>query len=282
MPFSIFTPGRRAQPLTYACLKSLAPGYDPVAVARRVTIYFPAMPEVVELARQAQYNNQGNLSPITPDGIHIYQSTKPLEIKIDFSLHAYDTDYLQDQFGPVALLGLAAQLHSLTLPIYKGGSVKYPNTTVAPPPGAATGAGAQLSEAAQAAAAAAKAVQSGFNKGQGNGLNFAWPTACQLTLIKATRNGTDYGVDCLGFVRDVAVKLHGPWLYGGDNLQNLPTSADYSFTFVQQPGYTNDLTGAGGSGALNAQVTPVMAGDVFARLYNQNDLNALQAAPQRL
>ena len=83
-----------------------------------VSFDFPSMPDVVELARSADY--YVNYSPVMPDGMHQYRGTKPLEIPLAFKLHAMDRTFCP--YGALTLLQLAARLHSFVLPLTSDGS----------------------------------------------------------------------------------------------------------------------------------------------------------------
>ena len=54
----------------------------------QITINFPCMPDTIELARRANYDNLVK-TPQNPDGQHQYMSTDPLEIPIEFAVNSY-------------------------------------------------------------------------------------------------------------------------------------------------------------------------------------------------
>ncbi len=65
----------------------------------------------------------------------------------------------------------------------------------------------------------------------------ARPVTCRLELIFTDHDAP--GIACIGYVREVSVKLNGPWLRGPGKSKNLPSSADFSFQFVHRPGHGN-------------------------------------------
>jgi hypothetical protein len=81
-----------------------------------IIVNFPSMPDVVELARQANYT----VTPIymLPDGIHLYTSTSVLEIPLSFMLHYSDEEFCPQ--GSQTLLAVAARMESLVLPLNSG------------------------------------------------------------------------------------------------------------------------------------------------------------------
>ena len=252
----------------------------------QIVINFPAMPETIELVRRANYVNMLANSPATPDGFHFYRSTDPLKIPVKFAVHAFDADYTKAD-GPVALLQMAARLHALTLPIIKAGAhgtgsgVETLPAAAAPP----TGVGVQRVEASQVNTSAS------FEKAQASNANeqfMYFPAPCHLNILMARWKSTEYGIHCAGFVEEVSVVLRGPWLQGRasggsmdeDDLRNLPSSADFSFTFVHQPGFTNNyIGGRSNAKAGSALMLQALAADVYQRLYNQVQLGKLSSVP---
>jgi hypothetical protein len=90
-----------------------------------VVINFPSMPETLDLGRRADYLQ--TTAPYTPDGIHLYKKTMPLEIPISFSLHSKDPFCSK---GGLSLLIMAAKLHSLVLPMNRDASRSRISVTV--------------------------------------------------------------------------------------------------------------------------------------------------------
>lgn len=221
-------------------------------------IEFPAMPEVIKLAREVVYNN---LVPTqtTPDGIWLYQHTEPLSIPITFKISAWDDEYCND--GPISLLWLAARLHAFSLPVYS----TFPST---PAPLAANASGSGASENAQMSQAV-QTARAQANTSDTTGLAPVAPPVAVLKLISGGANNP--GISCRGFVRNVEVSLLGPWLNfpgGGSassDVYNLPSAAEFSFTFVHCPSYTNVPTGASFEQTRTAQI---FAPDVIQSLYN--------------
>jgi hypothetical protein len=231
-----------------------------------ISIDFPAMPDVVELARTADYKVNYNM--VLPDGIHQYTGTKPLEIPISFKLHAFDKQYCKH--GARTLLQLAARLHSFVLPISsfdKNASI----SARVPETGETSG---KSNDAQQQAAASQETVWEVSGTGNKNGAIFS-PITCFLHLMYIGAN--DPGISAIGYVRDVNVKLSGPWLRGPDNSFNLPSSAEYSFTFVHRPNHNNSTSYTSSQNPVSiAEGGQAYADTVKDRLFNTRDL--VQAA----
>lgn len=220
-----------------------------------VVINFPSMPKAIELARQTNYKVSENFA--VPDGIHLYQSTSPLIIPFSFELHAGDEEFCSQ--GCLSLLAIAARLHALALPIYKGGRVSVNAVTVSDVAVNGTR-DAELSK---------RADNPTVNLSQTKPP--AFPVACLLDLISAGSEAP--GVQCVGYVKDPKVKLKGPWLQpAGSGLKNMPTSAEYSFSFVHRPGHTNNLTGD--SSFSTGLSINAYADDIKSKLYNTLSLQA--------
>jgi hypothetical protein len=237
--------------------------------ANAVTINFPAMPDTIELLRAADYSV--TTTPGDPDGIHVYLGTKPQEIPINFKLHSFDKQYCTR--GALTLLQLAARLHSLVLPISATGLGQYaPTAPLAPTTNAAV-----LEAQSQQPSTVSVQANSIINGASATNSN---PTVCLLQLIWI--GATSPGICCQGYVKDVGVKLNGPWLRGPEGSYNLPTSGDFSFTFVHRPGFSNgggmlaagasadDIASAGAAASLNVQ--SALAADVQTYLYNTRGL----------
>lgn len=230
----------------------------------QIVINFPCMPEALELARQATYSSISAM-PI-PDGFHVYHHTDPLRIPLRFSLSARDDDYC-GRDGPYALLAIAARLHALVMPV----------------PNASTSNNGSTAQASAATANSSEPSLLGF-KGTGGGSsayqispdslsNVFFPPACILVVCMATgvNNKPGMGINCRGFVERVNVTFRGPWLQGSlgageKKLRNLPSFADYDFTFVHQPGYTNNI-----NAGFNVPTTTAL--DIFNRFYKEGPVN---------
>lgn len=199
-------------------------------LANILSIDFPAMPDTIELARSAEYAvSQNNI--VVPDGIHQYKGTKPLEIPFSFRLHSFDELYCKK--GALTLLQLAARLHSFVLPINTHGrSIPALAQSTSKQIGGGRWADAQLNYKAkkhtQRSVTGASASKTGglYN-----------PVTCWLSLMWTGQDSP--GISAIGYVRDVSVKLNGPWLRGPNNSFNLPTSGDFSFVFIHRPGHGN-------------------------------------------
>ena len=186
-------------------------------------INFPAMPESIELARKADYMVT---TPIGfPDGIHMYKGTSVLEIPISFKLHSFDKEYCPH--GVKTLLQVAASLESLTLPF--GDS----NVATASGPVTEKGQKPQLTEGGLVQNSSVASTTT-YNVVQ----NIYPPATCYLELIVTERDSV--GIACVGYVKDVKVKLVGPFMRGPGVSQNLPTHGEFEFTFVHHPGHGNN------------------------------------------
>lgn len=188
------------------------------------SIDFPAMPDTIELVRQTEYLVHTN--QILPDGIHMYKGTRPLEIPFSFRLHSMDEEFCPN--GALTLLRVAARLHSFVLPISTHGDV-----SIFAKAGDSTNPSNQ--EAEQSARSASP--QNDITVTVGKDAQIFNPVTCRLELIYTEANLP--GIACVGYVRDVNVKLHGPWMRGPGRSYNLPTAGEFSFTFVHRPGHGN-------------------------------------------
>lgn len=224
------------------------------------SIDFPAMPDTIELARSADY--LVNFTTVTPDGIHQYKGTKPMEIPISFKLHAFDQQYCKK--GALTLLQLAARLHSFILPIST-----FPNTIVAPVKPLVVSGGKSAAELEKASSQEIVVGVEGVGNNPNGGVYS--PVTCWLHLMWT---GNDQpGISAVGYVREVKVQFNGPWLRGPNNSFNLPTSADFSFVFIHRPGHGN-------SQKFTTSQTPpsiayggqAFADDVREKLYNTREL----------
>ncbi len=248
-------------------------------------IAFPSMPEVIELAREADYRQTS--APYTPDGIHLYKKTLPLTIPISFSLHYQDPFCSQ---GGLSLLLIAAKLHSLILPINNSADRSNIGVTVDKYYGSAatgaTGSGKapNVPEGASAPPTGGAEESIAFNNNSGMA-STVFPPACLLDLISVgDRNGAP-GIRCYGYVRSVNAKLKGPWMrgaieYGPDGIRNVPTSADFSFVFVHAPGFSNYFGGTASS-PFQLSGLSAFAQDVLGNLYNTVPLTQGQPETNR-
>lgn len=208
---------------------------DTNAFNNDLAIDFPSMPDVIELARSADYNVTYN--PVLPDGLHVYRGTKPMDIPFSFRLHAFDENYCPQ--GALTLLKIAARLHAFVLPLATDPSGWVNPVEKQPPPGAngqpAAGQGTETEVAHDAANNAE------YQTGMVNGKRGAFypPVAAWLHLMWI--DDGQPGISCFGYVREVSVKFMGPWLRGQNGAFNLPSAADYSFTFVHRPGHSNSF-----------------------------------------
>jgi hypothetical protein len=238
-------------------------GYDPFAgFDKFVAINFPAMPDSIELARSVEYLVVTN--PVMPDGFHQYRLTQPMAIPFSFKLSSMDKDYCPR--GALSVLELAALLHSFSLPIAKNASpLVYVRRAGASPSGPGGSTAAQ--EASAQAADTPYTIEAGSDTDE-----FYMPVTLRLELIWIDSNSP--GVVCTGYVRDVSVKLNGPWLRGPKNSFNLPSSADFSFTFVHVPGHGNNFNIRNQTAVGAATSSQAYADTVKDKLYNTLELSA--------
>ena len=245
-------------------------------LAHATSIDFPAMPDTIELARSADYMVSTSIT--SPDGIHAYRSTKPLEIPISFKVHSMDSRYCKQ--GSLTLLQIAARLHSFILPIstFAKGQVSVagnmePEKAIDPKTGqplpAGTGKGQPVTYQQQQNAdgspfLTARTVSSKTGY-------FTSPVTCWLHLLWTDNNQP--GISCIGYVKDVKAVLGGPFLRGPSGSFNLPTWAEYSFTFVHHPGHGNGtpFTSTNFPDTI-AESQNAYAGDVKDNLYNTRHL----------
>lgn len=190
-----------------------------------LSIEFPAMPDTIELARSAEYLVAPN--PMLPDGYHQYMNTKPLEIPVSFRLHSFDQTYCTQ--GALTLLQIAARLHAFVLPITNDRAIAQ---------AALVGKnGQQTDDQTSHNAATGDVVFSSYGAKSGQANKIYPPVTCWLHLIW-TDEGLP-GISCVGYVKDVRVVLHGPFLKGPGESFNLPSAGEFSFTFVHRPGHNN-------------------------------------------
>jgi len=122
---------------------------------------------------------------------------------------------------------------------------------------------------------------------------------CRLRLLETGSPEQPYGIDCIGFVSEVEVVLHGPWLNGAasDPFFNLPTWASFSFSFINAPGHSNafgsfnpDVKGEQVLNSEEEDLKPQVGGrylsafapDVLKYFYNSTGLNGLRRKPEAI
>lgn len=240
---------------------------DSNAFARDLAIDFPSMPDSVDLNRSADYNVTYN--PVLPDGLHLYRGTKPMEIPFSFKLHAFDDDYCPE--GALTLLKIAARLHAFVLPISTRSQLVVQPAN-APPPASTDGKPAQgQGTADQITADSQGNVNFKVSTDTSRSGSFYPPVVAWLHLMWISKDRP--GISCLGYVREVNVKLLGPYLRGPDNSFNLPSAAEYSFTFVHRPGYSNNIgvSSSFDKSTIGGQISAT-AEDVKERLYTTYNL----------
>lgn len=222
-------------------------------------IEFPAMPDSIELSRETDYVATPNY--VMPDGVHMYKSTSILTIPFSFKLHAFDSAYCPN--GPATLLLLGARLHALTLPI----SATDVQQTV-------TGSSPVNNEASKNTGAT-----SGDSTGPSASLvnqGIDPPVTVRLELSNA--GATMPGISCNGYIKDVKFAQFGPWLAGPNGEFNLPSAAEYSFTFVFHPSHGNAYSGNTNQAR---QEVDALATYVRQYLYNQNQMGTPDSSSWR-
>jgi len=246
---------------------------DADAFGDDMAIDFPSMPDSIELNRAAEYVVHNNIQ--LPDGIHMYKATKPLEIPFSFKLHAFDEDYCPE--GALTLLKIAARLHAFVLPISSGRlNVSVLSKTDADklrptPTDGQPVAGKKDDGQIDADSQGTFSTQASTDDGKSG--SFYPPVVAWLHLMWISKNRP--GISCLGYVREVSVKLFGPWLRGPDDSDsfNLPSSAEYSFIFMHRPGYSNSVGFSNTVVATRPGVSiDAAAKEVKDRLYTTYDL----------
>lgn len=222
------------------------------------------MPDTIELGRTTEYLVQGG--PYMPDGMHQYKATRPLEIPVSFKLHSFDQQYCKK--GALTLLQLAARLHSFVLPI----STLNRSSSTVPLAQQVVKAPGKAADANQQHAAESDSVYPIQGNGGSSVGGMAAPVTCWLHLMWVGQDQP--GISCVGYVREVKVQFNGPWLRGPSRSFNLPSSADFSFTFIHRPGHGNTASFSAApldpnSLSLNTQA---YADNVRERLFNTRDL----------
>ena len=240
-------------------------GYDPFAgLSTFVAINFPTMPESIELARSVEYLVTPSL--MTPDGVHQYNCTNPLNIPVSFKLHAFDKEYCP--LGALSLLQLGALLHSFALPLSNVSGGTALNVTVAQSQPQATPRGETDSVINQA-----QSADNPYSVTPETGINPYPPPTLRLELIFVDENNP--GIICTGYVKDVRVRLNGPFLRGPNQSYNLPSSGEFEFTFVHVPGYGNNYNLTANPKGINSVQAQAFSGDVRDKFYNTVDITKI-------
>jgi hypothetical protein len=236
---------------------------QPFDLENNFSLDFPAMPETIELARQTDYKVISNM--VVPDGVHQYRFTSPLQIPFSFSLHSMDDEYCPD--GPLTLLRVAARLHSLVLPFGESNTVTVSVANDSPladgrPQQGTKSPGTEASVQAKSQEPDDPTFRAAENA------KFDPPVTCRLELMFTKE--AEPGIVCTGYVKDVRVVLKGPWLRGPERSFNLPTSGEFSFTFIHRPAHYNSFSRQNGiSGGGQAQA---FAEYVLRKFYNTREL----------
>lgn len=194
------------------------------AVRKAISIDFPAMPDSLEMARQTDYAVTTNT--VLPDGVHQYRGTRPLTIPFSFKLHAMDRQYCPE--GALTLIKVAGRLHSFVLPV----SDKPSETNLVTPPITQTKKGQKAEGEADHDA---DSNENAFRLSAGG--NLYPPVTCWLHLMYL--EDEQPGISCVGYVSEVSAKFQGPWMRGNESEFNLPSSCEFSFTFVHLPNHGN-------------------------------------------
>jgi hypothetical protein len=232
-------------------------------------INFPSMPDSIELSRSAEYIVRTPYG--YPDGIHFYMGTSILKIPIRFKLHAYDVDYCKE--GPKSILDTAALLHALVVPFKANGnevkvqSGRDQKSTTAEKP--------NNNDANQRLGASKPTQPTGYQQPDVNP-----PATCYLELMNTTRQTV--GIACVGYVQEVRVTLHGPFLRSQKpaTAWNLPTMGEFEFTFIHHPGHGNSYGHYNQPAQQAFPEQQAFAFKIRERLYNTADLLTITSQDQ--
>lgn len=231
-----------------------------ITSSTHIIMMFPSAPRTIDLSRDVSYDNNGN-TQITPDGFFIYKYTSPLEVPIDFSVSIYDRDMCPD--GVNSLFLAASFLQSLALPMDVGNIADTNIATLTEKP--RTEKGVQKSQIENTLFAGTMDSNAIIEQSFAGTLPVVFPAPCVLRLMGCGAGGR--GVELHGFIKAVKTSFKAPFLTAladssasGSNYYNLPSSVDYSFTFVNSPSYTNNLA------QMDFRLN-LYAKDVFQTLY---------------
>lgn len=238
---------------------------QPFSLENNFSIDFPAMPESIDLARQTDYKVISNM--VVPDGIHQYRFTSPLQIPFSFSLHSMDDEYCPD--GALTLLRVAARLHSLTLPLGDTSkmSVMVQNDSPLSDGRPDVDAKAKGNDASVQARSQPSGDPSFFTL---ENAKFDPPVTVRMELMFTKES--EPGVVCNGYIKDVKVSLKGPWLKGPNRSFNLPTSGEFSFTFMHRPSHYNSFSR--NNGIVGGGQAQAYADHVVRKFYNTHELSS--------
>lgn len=236
---------------------------DPfIGLGSLIQLNFPSMPDSIELSRTVDYIVNQTIT--APDGFHQYKATNPLSIPLSFKLHSFDKEFCPN--GALSVMQAASLLHSFSLPISDAnGRNTLSVTSQQVNPGKAP------SKQVDSLNSRADTATSNYTITAEAGSNFAPPPTLRLDLIFIDANTP--GIICVGYIKDLKVKLNGPFLRGPNHSYGLPTSADFEFTFVHVPGYGNDWNIANSSAQKQVTLTQAFADDVKEKLFNTIDLS---------
>lgn len=220
------------------------------------------MPDSIELTRAVEYLVVPAMT--MPDGFHQYKWTNPLNIPVAFKLHSFDKEFCPN--GALSVLQAAALLHSFTLPISDAsGKVAQHVTAQQANPGATP------NGETDSLTSRGSSTDLNYQTLTEEGSNFAAPVTLRLDLMFIDE--TTPGICCIGYLKDVKVKLNGPFLRGQNRAFNLPSSGEFEFTFVHVPQYGNSFNIAQNTPVQQADVSAqAFADDVRDKLYNTLDI----------
>jgi hypothetical protein len=238
-------------------------------------INIPAMPATLDLARIAEYRQSS--APYTPDGIHLYKQTNPLEIPFSFTLHFQDPFCSQ---GGLSLLIMAAKLHALIVPtntaanrpVITASVLNYYATNSSDKTAGKAPVAPQGNSDAGTPAGVSADTTITLNGVAGQATTI-FPPACLLDLISVGDRDGAPGVRCIGYIKEVSAKLKGPWLrgaqpYGYNGIRNVPTSGEFSFKFVHAPGFSNFFGGSVSASPFNLSGLSAFSDDIRRNLFN--------------
>lgn len=236
---------------------------DPFAgLASLVYLNFPSMPDVIDLSRTADYLVSQVIT--SPDGFHQYKATSPLSIPLSFKLHAMDKEFCPN--GALSVLQAVALMQSFILPLSDASGRNSLNVSSGQAnPGQAPGTDTNSLNSRADSSTTPTSIS------PETGSDFAPPVVLRLDLLFTDTNNP--GIVCIGYVKDVRTRLLGPFMRGPKQSYNLPTAAEFEFTFVHAPGYGNSLNIAANPQQQSVTITQAFANDVKDKLFNTVDIS---------
>ena len=215
-------------------------------------IYFPSLPDSIDLTRSAEYYAQSNWA--MPDGVHMYKSTAVMCIPFSFRLSAYDENFCPN--GPLTLLAVAARLQSCIVPI--GSSSSFATAS-------SSGYGGNSEQSQNSPTNNTPSTDvADPSANLSNVQKLDPPVTVRLELMSTGSGGP--GIACNGYLKDIKTSLLGPYLTGPDSSYNLPSAGDFGFTFVFHPSHGNNYSGGQMGSTVEQQA---LADYIRVNLFNQ-------------